>query len=175
MQALSLSAQHQLPLVRVHHMEAHALVARMNPDVSARPAFPFLCLLVSGGHNLLVLARGVGDYVQLGTTLDDALGRRPFAFRVAMLPRRLMQHHVRLQYLIWHASMQPLLAPGEAYDKIARMLDLDMRPSGGAALEALARGGDPHAFKWVLPVMITVYLVPQCSVYACICLHDWSQ
>jgi N6-L-threonylcarbamoyladenine synthase len=55
-------------------MEAHALVARLNPDVAARPAFPFLCLLVSGGHNLLVLARGVGDYVQLGTTLDDALG-----------------------------------------------------------------------------------------------------
>ncbi len=36
--------------------------------------FPFLCLLVSGGHNLLVLVRGVGDYVQLGSTLDDALG-----------------------------------------------------------------------------------------------------
>jgi N6-L-threonylcarbamoyladenine synthase len=36
--------------------------------------FPFLCLLVSGGHNLLVLVKGVGSYVQLGTTLDDALG-----------------------------------------------------------------------------------------------------
>jgi len=38
--------------------------------------FPFLCLLVSGGHNLLVLVRGVGDYLQLGATLDDALGER---------------------------------------------------------------------------------------------------
>ena len=36
--------------------------------------FPFLCLLVSGGHNLLVLVKGVGNYTQLGTTLDDALG-----------------------------------------------------------------------------------------------------
>ncbi len=36
--------------------------------------FPFLCLLVSGGHNLLLLVRGVGSYVQLGATLDDALG-----------------------------------------------------------------------------------------------------
>jgi N6-L-threonylcarbamoyladenine synthase len=37
--------------------------------------FPFLCLLVSGGHNLLVLVKGVGSYMQLGTTLDDALGK----------------------------------------------------------------------------------------------------
>lgn len=36
--------------------------------------FPFLCLLVSGGHNLVVLVKGVGNYVQLGTTVDDALG-----------------------------------------------------------------------------------------------------
>ena len=36
--------------------------------------FPFICLLVSGGHNLLLLVRGVGQYVQLGSTLDDALG-----------------------------------------------------------------------------------------------------
>jgi N6-L-threonylcarbamoyladenine synthase len=36
--------------------------------------FPFLCLLVSGGHNLLLVARGVGNYLQLGSTLDDALG-----------------------------------------------------------------------------------------------------
>jgi hypothetical protein len=52
-------------------MEAHALVARAGrPDV----AFPFLCLLVSGGHNLLVVAHGVGRYSMLGCTLDDAVG-----------------------------------------------------------------------------------------------------
>lgn len=42
--------------------------------MQARPTFPYLCLLVSGGHNLLVLVRGIGHYVQLGTTLDDAIG-----------------------------------------------------------------------------------------------------
>lgn len=36
--------------------------------------FPFLCLLISGGHSLILLARGIGDYVQLGTTLDDSVG-----------------------------------------------------------------------------------------------------
>ncbi len=59
--ALQLAAAHGKPLVRVHHMEAHALVARMLPPGHPhRPQFPFLCLLVSGGHNLLVLVRGVG-------------------------------------------------------------------------------------------------------------------
>lgn len=57
--------------VPVHHMEAHALVVRAF-DSNVR--FPFLCLLVSGGHNLLLLVHGVGRYTQLGTTLDDALG-----------------------------------------------------------------------------------------------------
>lgn len=71
--ARAIAKAHQLPLVPVHHMEAHALVARMGaPDVK----FPFLTLLISGGHNLLLLARGVGDYAELGTTLDDALGVR---------------------------------------------------------------------------------------------------
>ncbi len=74
LKAFQLSHTHQLPLVKVHHMEAHALVARLTPDIAHRPTLPFLCLLVSGGHNLLLLVRGVGDYVQLGTTLDDALG-----------------------------------------------------------------------------------------------------
>ena len=69
--ARRLAAQHGLMYVPVHHMEAHALVARAGrPDV----AFPFLCLLVSGGHNLLVVAHGVGRYSMLGATLDDAVG-----------------------------------------------------------------------------------------------------
>jgi N6-L-threonylcarbamoyladenine synthase len=57
-------------------MEAHALVARMAAGGPEALPFPFLCLLVSGGHNLLVLVKGVGSYMQLGTTLDDALGER---------------------------------------------------------------------------------------------------
>lgn len=56
--------------------QAHALVARMSALQAGEPLpFPFLCLLVSGGHNLLLLVRGAGSYLQLGTTLDDALGQ----------------------------------------------------------------------------------------------------
>lgn len=75
--AHGLSREHNVPLVHVHHMEAHALVARMAAGAPEALPFPFLCLLVSGGHNLLVLVKGVGNYVQLGTTLDDALGEWP--------------------------------------------------------------------------------------------------
>jgi N6-L-threonylcarbamoyladenine synthase len=135
-----------VPLVPVHHMEAHALVARLaaqqqqqqqqqeqqqlegaaaaaadtlraakttTPPPPALP-FPFLCLLVSGGHNLLVLARGVGDYALLGTTLDDAAG--------------------------------------EALDKVARMLGLPAAPHGGAALEQLALSGDARRFPFPPPM-----------------------
>lgn len=58
------------PFVAVNHLEAHALTARL---VDATP-FPYLVLLVSGGHSQLLEARGVGDYTLLGTTLDDAVG-----------------------------------------------------------------------------------------------------
>ena len=71
MKARGLAAQHQLRLVPVHHMEAHALVARLQ----GRVHFPFLCLLVSGGHNMLLLAHGVGQYTLMGSTLDDAVGK----------------------------------------------------------------------------------------------------
>ena len=75
--ARELAYEHQLPLVEVHHMEAHALVARMAAlRQGGRVEFPFLCLLVSGGHNLLLLVQGVGRYVQYGCTIDDALGAR---------------------------------------------------------------------------------------------------
>lgn len=62
-----------------HTEQEGAQSGKHNTDFSSillQPAvpFPFLCLLVSGGHNLLVLVTGVGQYVQLGTTLDDALG-----------------------------------------------------------------------------------------------------
>jgi N6-L-threonylcarbamoyladenine synthase len=59
------------PVIPVHHMEGH-LVAPMleeNP-----PAFPFLALLVSGGHSMLIAVRELGAYRLLGTTLDDAVG-----------------------------------------------------------------------------------------------------
>lgn len=106
-----IAGKHNLPMVGVHHMEAHALVARLTEK---ELQFPFLALLISGGHNLLILAQSVGRYVQLGTTIDDAIG--------------------------------------EAYDKTARWLGLDMRRGGGPALEELALEGDPHATKLSVPM-----------------------
>ena len=59
------------PVIPVHHMEGH-LVAPMLE--ATPPAFPFLALLVSGGHSMLIAVRELGDYRVLGTTLDDAVG-----------------------------------------------------------------------------------------------------
>jgi N6-L-threonylcarbamoyladenine synthase len=60
-----------VPLIPVHHMEAH-LLAPMLEDPP--PTFPFLALLVSGGHTMLVAVRGPGRYELLGESLDDAVG-----------------------------------------------------------------------------------------------------
>ncbi|KAL2553025.1 putative tRNA N6-adenosine threonylcarbamoyltransferase [Forsythia ovata] len=109
--ARKLAGTYALPIVGVHHMEAHALVARL---VHRELQFPFLALLISGGHNLLVLARDLGNYIQLGTTIDDAIG--------------------------------------EAYDKTAKWLGLDMRKSGGPAVEELACEGDADSIKFKVPM-----------------------
>jgi N6-L-threonylcarbamoyladenine synthase len=58
------------PFIAVNHLEAHALAARLAPGVE----FPYLLLLVSGGHTQLLACAGVGDYCQLGTSRDDAAG-----------------------------------------------------------------------------------------------------
>ncbi|MCJ2129702.1 tRNA (adenosine(37)-N6)-threonylcarbamoyltransferase complex transferase subunit TsaD [Methylobacterium sp. E-045] len=58
------------PLIAVNHLEAHALTARLTDGIG----FPYLLLLASGGHTQLVAVKGVGDYVRLGTTVDDAIG-----------------------------------------------------------------------------------------------------
>ncbi len=69
---------HHLPLVVVNHLEGHALMSRKPPNVNEnthiKPEFPFLLLLLSGGHSQFLICRGVGDYFQLGGTLDDSLG-----------------------------------------------------------------------------------------------------
>lgn len=57
-------------LIAVNHLEGHALTARLTNGVQ----FPYLMLLVSGGHSQFVLVRGVGDYERWGGTIDDALG-----------------------------------------------------------------------------------------------------
>ncbi|WP_237152879.1 tRNA (adenosine(37)-N6)-threonylcarbamoyltransferase complex transferase subunit TsaD [Oryzibacter oryziterrae] len=58
------------PLIAVNHLEGHALTARLTDSV----AFPYLLLLVSGGHSQILRVDGVGQYRRIGTTIDDALG-----------------------------------------------------------------------------------------------------
>jgi N6-L-threonylcarbamoyladenine synthase len=60
-----------VPAIGIHHMEGHLLAPMLESDP---PAFPFLALLVSGGHTLLVEVGGVGDYRVLGDSVDDAVG-----------------------------------------------------------------------------------------------------
>ena len=111
--AQKISGEYGIPIVPVHHMEAHCLVARVKEEEwnSSREEeeeeengvakFPFVALLVSGGHNVLLKVEGVGRYTILGQTLDDAIG--------------------------------------EAYDKTARLLGLPVGGGGGPALEKLAK------------------------------------
>lgn len=69
--AKSLAAALHKPAIAVHHLEAHILAAQLeNPHLQ----YPFLVLLVSGGHTQLIEARELGDYLLLGDTLDDAVG-----------------------------------------------------------------------------------------------------
>lgn len=60
----------QKPLIAVNHLEAHALTPRLTDQVD----FPYVLLLVSGGHCQLLVVQGVGRYRRLGTTIDDAIG-----------------------------------------------------------------------------------------------------
>lgn len=66
----ALAAAAGRPLFAINHLEGHALTPRLTDNVT----FPYLLLLVSGGHTQIVLVRGVGDYQRWGTTIDDALG-----------------------------------------------------------------------------------------------------
>ncbi|MEM6487294.1 MAG: tRNA (adenosine(37)-N6)-threonylcarbamoyltransferase complex transferase subunit TsaD [Pseudomonadota bacterium] len=104
-----------LPVIGVNHLEGHALT----PRLSDRVAYPYLLLLVSGGHCQLLAIRGLGAYRRLGGTIDDA--------------------------------------PGEAFDKVARMLGLGF--PGGPIVEAWAAGrhsaapGDPARFALPRPLL----------------------
>ncbi|MAY62749.1 MAG: tRNA (adenosine(37)-N6)-threonylcarbamoyltransferase complex transferase subunit TsaD [Rhizobiales bacterium] len=70
MTAKALSMVSGKPLHAVNHLEGHALTARLTDNL----VFPYLLLLVSGGHTQIVLVKGVDDYERWGTTIDDALG-----------------------------------------------------------------------------------------------------
>ncbi len=99
-----------VPAVAIHHMEGHLLAPMLEDNP---PAFPFVALLVSGGHTQLVEVHDIGRYTLLGDTLDDAAG--------------------------------------EAFDKTAKLLELDY--PGGPALARLAERGNPARFHFPRPMV----------------------
>jgi N6-L-threonylcarbamoyladenine synthase len=103
--AKALAWSRRLPLIPVDHLHGHVAALYLQPE-PVDP--PFLCLLATGGHTLVLEVRDRSGYRVLGTTLDDAAG--------------------------------------EAFDKGARLLGLGY--PGGAAIDRLARQGDPEAFSF---------------------------
>ena len=98
-----------IPCIGIHHMEAHLLINLLEDPA---PSFPFLTLLISGGHCLIIRADDFGEYKVLGQSRDDAVG--------------------------------------EAFDKVAKLLDLGY--PGGPKIEELATRGDPNAFNFPRPM-----------------------
>ncbi len=70
-EAVAMAWALDIPVLGVHHLEGHLLAPMLEPDP---PQFPFLALLISGGHTQLVAVNAIGDYRLLGETLDDAAG-----------------------------------------------------------------------------------------------------
>lgn len=109
MTAKGLAAGLGKPLIGVNHLAGHALTPRLTDDL----AFPYLLLLVSGGHCQFLLVEGADRFERLGGTIDDA--------------------------------------PGEAFDKVARLLGLPQ--PGGPAVESRAKQGDPARFALPRPLL----------------------
>ncbi|MEP2716722.1 tRNA (adenosine(37)-N6)-threonylcarbamoyltransferase complex transferase subunit TsaD [Pseudophaeobacter sp.] len=107
--AKGIAAATGLPLVGVNHLAGHALTPRLTDDVT----YPYLMLLVSGGHCQYLIARGPEDFTRLGGTIDDA--------------------------------------PGEAFDKTARLLGLPQ--PGGPSVQQEAESGDPKRFRFPRPLI----------------------
>lgn len=110
--AKAIAAARGLPYYAINHLEGHALTARLTSLAEGGIKFPYLLLLVSGGHTQLLLVSGPGQYTRYGTTFDDAAG--------------------------------------EAFDKSAKILGLDL--PGGPALEKLAEGGDAARYQLPRPL-----------------------
>jgi tRNA N6-adenosine threonylcarbamoyltransferase len=107
--AKGISAATDLPLIGVNHLAGHALTPRLTDSI----AYPYLMLLVSGGHCQFLIARGPEDFTRLGGTIDDA--------------------------------------PGEAFDKTARLLGLTQ--PGGPSVEAEAMNGDAKRYRFPRPML----------------------
>lgn len=106
----SLAYAWNVPAIGVHHMEGHLLAPLLEVN---KPEFPFIALLVSGGHTQLLRVDGIGEYQLLGESVDDAAG--------------------------------------EAFDKVAKMLNLDY--PGGPNVAKLALQGNGAAFKFPRPML----------------------
>ncbi|NQY81866.1 MAG: tRNA (adenosine(37)-N6)-threonylcarbamoyltransferase complex transferase subunit TsaD, partial [Alphaproteobacteria bacterium] len=74
MMARAIARREGLPFYGIHHLEGHLLSPRLGTLPRSKPEFPYLVLLASGGHTLIVLAEGLGQYCILGRSRDDALG-----------------------------------------------------------------------------------------------------
>jgi len=74
MTAKAIAQVRNIPFIAINHLEGHALTARLTEGHSGELDFPYLLLLVSGGHSQLLSVDGVGKYQRLGTTIDDAVG-----------------------------------------------------------------------------------------------------
>lgn len=110
--AKELAIKHNKPFVGIHHLEAHILITRMITHQNKQKLeFPFLALLVSGGHCQILYCHGIGKYNVIGGTIDDSIG--------------------------------------EAFDKVARLLNLNVSKGGGPAIESLAKDGNPTSI--ILP------------------------
>jgi len=145
--ARSCARDHALPLLHVHHLEAHALVARMFGDVPA----PFLTLLVSGGHCQLLLAQER----QSVESVFDA----PPSPRSSTASSALQLHRSHLQWTCIGNTLDDSL--GEALDKVSRMLDIPFGAHlhGGAALEHAAISGCDTA----VPFSVPLTTIPSCN------------
>ena len=107
--AKGLAAGSGKPLIGVNHLAGHALTPRLTDDL----AFPYLILLVSGGHCQFLIAQGPDEFTRLGGTIDDA--------------------------------------PGEAFDKTAKLLGLPQ--PGGPSVERAALAGDVKRFAFPRPLL----------------------
>ena len=68
--AKALSASASIPMIAINHLEGHALTCRLTDNID----YPFLLLLLSGGHTQIIAVKGLGDYNLIGSTIDDAVG-----------------------------------------------------------------------------------------------------
>ncbi len=131
--AKGLAVAWQVSLVGVNHMQAHALTARLvsllnNPTKDAEPAFPFLSLLVSGGHTLLVHSKDVSDHEVLATTTDIAIGDAIDKIARSVLPQTIRQAGGDISYgqLLEHFAFpngeadHQYTAPTSRQEEIAR-------------------------------------------------------